>query len=333
MGGPASQVNSLRVIAVTPEKSYANPGETVPLRLTFEDALNDNEDNPRKTQIMWLGGCVNPIGGTYLGCFVQFAQLVPGILSGQIDGEGIVTLPADVSPEDSGVPDAQVFNAKVPETALMNAEPTDTDAVYSTMYVFFALCAGNIKPAAADSNASFPLQCFDDDGNELNPDSYVAGYTQLFIFSDKRTNPNPSVLSLQFDGKDVGADPESAPTVPQCAPAAQAQGCSAPATEDCDTFELNAVVDENVDKLAQVDPESTASAMTPTREAVWVDYFADGGSFSGAKKLIFDPALGYKPDHTTKWTPPGEAGLVTLWAVVHDARGGSSVTRRFVRVE
>ena len=49
--------------------------------------------------------------------------------------------------------------------------------------------------------------------------------------------------------------------------------------------------------------------------------------------LISSATTGYKNDRTATWAAPGEAGLVTLWAVVHDSRGGASVTRRYLRVE
>lgn len=66
---------------------------------------------------------------------------------------------------------------------------------------------------------------------------------------------------------------------------------------------------------------------------IWVDYFTDRGEFDGGTSLVSDATSGYREDHATTWIPPAEAGLATLWAVVHDARGGASVTRRVVRVE
>jgi hypothetical protein len=69
------------------------------------------------------------------------------------------------------------------------------------------------------------------------------------------------------------------------------------------------------------------------KEAIWIDYFADKGDIVGFRQLVNDPTTGYKPVHATTFTPPAEPGLVNLWAVVHDARGGSSVVRRVVRVE
>ena len=200
--------------------------------------------------------------------------------------------------------EALSFSMSLPPDVLAGAEPAENGAVYSTAYVFFALCAGEVKPAAPDSGESFPLVCYDKEtGAQLNPDSYIVGYTQIFAFSDGRTNTNPVIMGMKFDGEDVAEDEMAAPIIAACKANASdpgAQGCGAPAAADCQDYEVLALVDD----LAELDPESTASTGALTKEAIWVDYFADGGSFSGAKQLVFDPRKGYSPDHGTRWTPP-----------------------------
>jgi len=320
---------------VTADKPYAAPGDKVTFHMTYADSLDTDPDagmsEPREVQAMWLGGCVNPLGDTYAGCFLQFQKVFQAIASGGVDPTGIFKQ-EPVAPELSGVPDALSFELSLPDDVLMGAKPTETDTVYSTAYLFFAVCAGKeLRLAAADSGAGFPLECIDRDGKMLGADSFVAGYTQVFVFGDGRMNVNPPVMGMTLDGAAIEDDVEKAPVVPRCAPAAttgQPQGCGMPEAEDCTTFKIQAVVDD----VAEVDPESSTEG-APVKEAVWVDYLTDGGAFAGAKKLINDPALGFRPDHATEWTPPGEAGLVSIWAVVHDARGGASVTRRVFRVE
>jgi hypothetical protein len=49
--------------------------------------------------------------------------------------------------------------------------------------------------------------------------------------------------------------------------------------------------------------------------------------------LVSDATTGITDDHKTKWLPPSEPGLLNLWAVVHDARGGTTVLQRSVTVE
>ncbi len=46
-----------------------------------------------------------------------------------------------------------------------------------------------------------------------------------------------------------------------------------------------------------------------------------------------DANKGYIGDHAVKWIPPAEPGVATITAVLRDARGGSSVVQRLVRVE
>jgi hypothetical protein len=180
---------------------------------------------------------------------------------------------------------------------------------------------------------SFPLECVGEDGKALNADSFIAGYTQVYVFPDGRTNENPPVQGLTLNGEVIEEDPDSAPVVARCANAPAAgegqSGCGREEAAGCKTHKIQAIVDD----VAEPDPEAAVAGAGAVREAIWVDYYTDGGSLTGAKKLISDTAKGYREKHETEWTPPAEAGLVTLWAVVHDARAGASVTRRFVRVE
>lgn len=332
-GGRPSQVESLRVIAVTADNPYVKPGDkSVTFSLTYADALDSVKDGPREVQVTWLGGCVNPIGDTYLGCFAQFPKIFQALAGGGAGDLSGLFWQETLKPELSGAPSSASFAMALPDDILAGSLPTATNTTFSTAYVFFAVCAGEVRPATSNTG-DFPLVCYDKvTGDQLSPDSYVVGYTQVFAFSDGRTNTNPPVMGLKFDGEDTGESEESAKVVAACKAAtdsAAQQGCGAPSTEECDQYPVEALVDD----VAEVDPESSAEAMAPAKEAVWVDYFADAGSFDGAKKLIYDPTRGYITDHSTKWTPPAEAGLVTLWAVVHDARGGANVLRRFVRVE
>ena len=135
------------------------------------------------------------------------------------------------------------------------------------------------------------------------------------------------------DGADIADGEDNVPTVPRCVVNTKAEenaGCGPPPEPtDCKEHKIEALVED----VAEVDIESAQPGVAPVREAVWVDYFADGGSFKGAKKLVSDTTTGYREDHATTWTAPAEAGLVSIWAVAHDGRGGSSVTRRFLRVE
>lgn len=327
LGSPA-EITSLRVIAVPADKPYAAAGDTVTFSLTYADALGGE---PRPVEVTWLGGCVNPLLDDYLGCFPQLGPALQSVLLGS-GAEGLAKKEV-LGVEQSGAPGASTFAMKLPDDILKDAKVAESGAQFSAAYAFFLVCAGSVRLVIGEQGAeSFPLECVDESGKVLGADSFVVGYTQVYVFGDGRTNTNPPVLGLTVDGAEVSEDVESAPVLEKCAVAAgpqQGQGCGGDAKEDCRTYKINALV-ENV---AEPDPESVEPGATPLREAVWVDYFADKGDITGFRQLVSDTAGGYFPDHPTTFTPPAEPGLVTLWAVTHDAQGGSSVIRRVVRVE
>lgn len=327
---PASQVKALRILAVTADRPYAAPGDAVTFRMTYADALDKAGSAPRPVQITWLGGCVNPRAGRdeYLACFGQLGPALAGIVQGATELPGL--LRQEVAPVAlNGVPDAVSFELPLSADVLARAEPTETGTVYSTAYVFFAACAGTTRIASAPLEAGFPLECVDAQGTVLGPDSFVAGYTQVYVFADGRKNDNPPIggIQIKLDGGE-----SDVVSVARCEPSASAeepQGCSQEESDECTTYKIGALVED----VAEVDVESAGLGAPPVHEAIWVDYYADGGEFSGAKKLVSDTVTGYREDHAAEWTPPSEAGTVTLWAVAHDTRGGTSVTRRSVQVD
>jgi hypothetical protein len=319
-GSPA-EVTELRVLAVTADKPYAAPGDTVTFGLTYADALGSE---PRPLSVMWIGGCVNPIADDYLGCFAQFPQsFAAGLVASQM-----------VAADQSGVPNAVTFAMPLREDILNTPLIAESGAPFSVAYAFFIVCAGTIQPTAVEEGVeSFPLECIEaGTGKKLGAESFVVGYTQVYVFADGRPNTNPPVLGMKLDGTDIPEDAESAPVVENCLVATSPQeggGCGQPAAGDCKTYKVQAIVED----VAEVDPESSKPGDPPVKEAIWIDYFTDKGDITGFRQLVNDTVTGYKPEPATTFTPPAEPGLVNLWAVVHDARGGSSVIRRVVRVE
>ncbi len=95
------------------------------------------------------------------------------------------------------------------------------------------------------------------------------------------------------------------------------------------TLELRGLVDDT----AEIDAESTDDEGNPLQEVVWIDYYADGGTFEDDRALVSDAKRGFQADQKTVWTPPVEPGPVQLWAVAHDNRGGMAVTSAMVMVE
>jgi len=330
---PPSTVNGLRVLGIDADKPYANPGDTVTLRMTVTDGLRDAEGKPRPLQIAWIGGCFDPPGDQYILCLPQLIETFQSLGNGgtsEFLGLSIAT------PEQDGEPSAHAFSVELP-TDIVSRRPVPAEGPhYGIAYVFFAACAGTLAPASFgnDEVPEFPLQCLDADGNPQGPESFVPGYTQIYAFGDGRTNANPPTTALTLDGAELPTDPADAPVIPHCDVTAEerraASGC---AKEDllasCTEYKLAAVVPDVAESIL----ESNGATGGALREAVWVSYFTDRGNLDSPIRLVSDATKGFQPEFEATWLPPSEPGLVSVWAVTRDQRGGQSVRRGWVRVE
>ena len=222
-----------------------------------------------------------------------------------------------------------------PEDALTSREPPAFGAKLATAFVFFAACAGELRPVddAGDTEAqSFPFGCFAPDGTRLGPDAFVPGYTVLYAYEDERTNANPVVNGLLFDGEPLAEG--TAGEVEVCDVTREERNKSGCAAVDefteCTTYEIDVDVPADV---AERDPDSTGVDGEPLDEVVWVNYYAEGGDFDPPLRLINDADDGYQEEHGTVWVPPDEPGRYALWAIVHDNRGGARTLTRYVDVK
>ena len=336
---PPSQVDGLRVLAVQIDKPYGVdcPPEgacTLATKVTFKMTVADGlsePGSPRPLQILWLGGCFNPPGDQYYGCYSQLADLLKGFDLAKLLGSGVVGL-------------GDTFALTLPPDLISGRpKPPPGDPEYGLAYVFFAVCAGRLGAAPPEGTGlagSFPIGCFDAKGNRLGADSFVPGYTQVYAFSDFRPNKNPVVTSLTIDGRPLhdGATAAACPIAQddRLAP----PGCGRPDPfKDCTAYDIDVVVPDDV---AEIDPSGTSQDGSPLHEVVWVDYFADKGSLDTPVALVSDATTGILRNHGTDWIAPPrpdrDAGLdpgpipVNIWAVVHDARGGETVIHRTLQV-
>ena len=125
-------------------------------------------------------------------------------------------------------------------------------------------------------------------------------------------------------------DLRAVPLCPRTDEQRRSAGCLADTGPECPNYRLLAQVGD----LAETDPAALDPDGNPLRELVWVSYFADGGTFTRDIAVISDPTTGYLGgEHEAGWLAPPEPGIVTIWAVVRDSRGGGKVVRRMVRVE
>ncbi len=321
---PPAYVNSLRVLAVQIDKPYANPGDTVTFRMTYADGRDlPADEQVAPILVTWVGGCFNPPGKSYYGCYETLGELFGGLSSGQLP------------PEIAIGPGLTEFSVVVPGDVLANIGEPDAGPKVALGFVFFLVCAGELRPveqAGETAAGAFPIGCFDPSGRELGAEGFVPGYTQIYVFEDGRLNQNPTVNAFTVDGQVFAPDQTATARVCDVTPDERRQaGCAAiDEFTECETVTLDVDVPADV---AEADPDALDADGKQLREVVWVSYFADGGDFESETKLVSDAAKGLQKGHDTKWVPPDEPGLYTLWAVVRDNRGGSQLVQQLVTVQ
>jgi hypothetical protein len=188
----------------------------------------------------------------------------------------------------------------------------------------------------------FPILCQDARGELIGPESYVAGYSQLFIY-DELTNRNPTIRGFEFDGHEGcdGLDPLSRAAVV----GAQADSADPPCAftyadrilvprcagerSECPEYEIKPLFLGPLSRVAEQDPLS-AEGLT---EQMWINYYVDRGELSSGVRLLNDASAGVNADYAAEFRAPAEPGSVRLWAVVHDNRGGMGWVRQSIWVE
>ena len=319
---PPSLINSLRVLSVTLDKPYAKPGETVRFDMRYFDGRETESFTP--VTIVWIGGCENPPGNQYFGCYEQLGALFQAVAAGEIPPDGLI----------AAGPGLTSFEYTLSDTIVSEVAPPPIGPRLGIAYVFFVACAGELRPVEQDGETeagSFPLGCFDSEGRQLGPEGYIPGYTQVYAFEDGRENQNPNAAGMLVDGE---LQPEGAILAAKVCPISSEDrrqpGCAAEdAFEVCSPVVLDVQVDESV---AEPDPDAKDAEGNQLEEVVWVSYYSDAGDFDTGIKLLHDSAKGLTSDRSVEWVPPPEPGLYTLWAVVRDNRGGTKLIEHLVEV-
>lgn len=322
---PPGKLNTMRVLSVDVDQSYPAPGDTVTFKMHYTDALDPS--NQRPVQIVWLGGCFDPEGDQYFGCYSQLAQILASFANGQAPPPG--TFAAGIG--------LDTFELPIPADIITRRPRPAAGPYAGTAFVFFIACAGTVKPIPMEGTSaagSFPLGCFDADGKQLGPDSFVPGYTEVFSFEDGRMNADPVFTSLDLDGTPMPEDFAAAPHVVACDVTDEQRkqaGCAATDPfSACTTYPLKLTTPKDV---AEVDPDAESADHQTLHETVWVSYFADGGDFDFDSKLVSDAQQGYTDTQEVTWVPPVDPGTYNIWAVLRDSRGGSSTIQRVVVVD
>jgi len=321
-----SKVNSVRLFAVRADKPYAKPGETVNLEVLAYDG-RANPSRPMRHYFLPFT-CLNPIGDSYVGCFVPGVLAPPdgGAPPGSADagagagaaGGGFLSGVQDGTDLTPILVQGTRYSYKVPASAVITRKETP-DEPYGLTIVFTVACAGRVvfkRPDLA-TRQQVPLACVDEDGVNVPPQDYVLGIHRVYIYEQK-TNENPVLQGLTADGKPV--DPNIGIEVDRCLLTKRTS---------CPELKLDVVVPETSWQLQE--GVKTAEG-TEAREQLWVDYYATQGDVESAR-LVFDVGSGRVPESAAKLTAASVAGEGSIFAVLHDNRGGVAWTRVPFRVK
>lgn len=215
-----TEIKTLRIIGVQKDKPYAQPGDSVTLTMLWHDGTKSGEAMPpRKVQITWLGGCLNPPGDSYQGCFAQYAAAFPdGVAAGAPSGmPSSGSAPSGMGSPGMGPPGqikfglGSTFTVRIPTDAeygapVMHANQDPRLPMYGLSYVFFAVCAGEV----VKGDEHFPLHCQDPTTHQdLGPDDFVIGYSSIYFFApsaktgEPYLNANPETDGFYFGPQEV----------------------------------------------------------------------------------------------------------------------------------
>lgn len=322
---PGNEIKSLRVLGVKKDKPYAQPGEDVSLQLLWHDAKG-----PRPVQRAFIGGCVNPAGDLYYGCFAEYAK------------NAAVGEPPAFALGDT-------FSVTLPRNIISSRPaPEEGRSAYGVYIVFFAVCAGSLSLDMSSDGRSvgstgLPIRCLDDEGNALGSDDFVVGYSSIYSFADANNN-NP-VYTLDDSGKTqfqvagaavtadcVGEACQGAPAVEvdcDAEPERCIDACEDDGDASCPEIEVNPAIDEQAN--VEVDEVSSRLFGSDVTEQMWVNYYVDRGSMSQVR-LLNDATSGWNPKYRGELRAPKASGPLQVWSVIHDNRGGMEFARVTLQV-
>jgi hypothetical protein len=319
---PASKVDSVRLFVVKADKPYVKPGEMVTLEALVADG---RKEKPRAAKLYWIPVlCLNPKDDLYYLCFAApgdggnqagGTRLIPtGPLAGA-DGGGsdagggspFASIPTgvDLAPF---LPQGPSFSFRMPEDAVQPRKGSDP---YGLVVVFNVLCAGRIEFVQPDPEGGpqqVPVVCTDENDVKLPASDYVIGISRVYAYTE-RLNTNPVIEKVLSEGKDV--DPAQGITLEKCV---------AEKERDCKENKIDVRVSDNSWEANPADVTRDGEL----HEQIWVDYYTDIGKLDDEARLLFDTRVGRVTDTDVKYRAPKDVSDGTLWAVVHDNRGGAA---------
>ena len=321
---PGNEIKTLRVLGVKKDKPYAQPGETVNLQLLWHDPKGRGD---AEVQRAFIGGCVNPPGDLYYGCFAQYGQAgsLPPLGAGdtfQVD------VPADII------------------SSRRDIEPGQPR--YGLYIVFFAVCAGKIDFEAdtdvqSAGSTGLPLRCLDTvTGEPLGSEDFVVGYSSIYSFEGV-SNQNPSftvdeagqgtfsVANKAVPADCVGEACQGAAAVDvdcDATPDRCIEACKDDGDPTCPAIEVKPAIEKKIEK----DEVSSNLFGNDVTEQMWVNYYVDRGGISEVR-LLNDTNSGWNEKSRGQLRAPKDAGPLQIWSVIHDNRGGMEFARVTIGVK
>jgi hypothetical protein len=294
---PVSKLESIRILASRADKPYATPGDSVELELL---AIDGRKDKSRPMALSWLPApCIDPPGDAYYGCYPSF--------------EGTFARGVDLTLQ---LVSGSKLSLPIPADILTRSTSAQSGIPFGNVFAFSMACAGHVEYVGrrGSSPQAVPFACFDASGMELGTGDFVFAYSRIFVFAD-RANANPVIDAFTADGQPI--DPAVGLVVDHC-PTPSHNGEDA----TCPTSALDVVVPPSSQELDTTNIDLDGS---PLREGLWADYYVTGGKVRDDVRILYDARLG-KVSSANEFEAPGIPGDVTMWAVVHDNRGGVSWT-------
>ncbi len=305
---PSSRLTGLRLIAMRATKStptgtvdgtYAKPGERVFLEAL---AYDGKARQPGRAIATWAWTvCVRPLSGTVLGCFQKIAadaartRLPPSFVIGKDRDRFDFTIPADAL---DGVP-----------------KETQPGAMVG---VVVAICPGTLQLAAQAAKNSLPFSCTYDDGTTVPSDDFILAFKRIFLRSSDQ-NQNPIINGVSYNGKVWEEGPDKAMPVPA--------GCGG------EENRFSRCEGDKPEIRADIDPKTFEAGIdefgTVFTEQVIVQYYADEGLFESDVRRAQEPQTKFVLRQGKFGTE--KPGLVHVWIVARDNRGGANWLERWAK--
>jgi len=210
---PASELGSVRVLAVRTDAPYAAPGARVTAEALTFDGRPDAAG--RTMQVSWLKDvCVAPKDDEVGDCYRRL---------GERYGQG--------QELDALVTQGAKSTFEVPADAISQSPPRRSPTQFATAFVFVAACAGRLRwiGTRAIYPDEVPVGCFDASGNQLGANDFVFAHARVFVYAERK-NQNPDIERVHLDGVALATE---APL--------EIERCSKAKLEDCPERKLDRV--------------------------------------------------------------------------------------------